>query len=404
MNRTAAGRLGVCVKSLTAGCLCVLLFLVGCNGVLAPETALESAGAILSLEDVLTSDPLDSPAACSNVEFGNAAPGAGTVGGAAPLSRLVPPNPDGLTPVDILVFVIAIDNIDTMSNSFRFEGYGGLIWCDPRLAAEAAPMAERVVFGDSVEDRLGKMWWPGVFLPSQLGEPERSSERVIIYPDGTVLFSAKFNSRMLARYDFSRFPLDRQFLRIPIQTSVWHSDVVALRQARGQVGFNRGFDIPEWNVEGFSTRVDVVAGSRGRVSFSRFVMEIEIGRRIGFYLWKILTPLLLIVGVGWCVFWMSRENLAQRQRTSATAVLTIVAFQFVASAQLPRVPYLTLMDGVLLWSFFAVAATLILNVINARRFRNDHEAGLRADRRMRWLFPVAYFVGLILITVLRFLR
>jgi hypothetical protein len=68
------------------------------------------------------------------------------------------------------------------------------------------------------------------------------------------------------------------------------------------------------------------------------------------------------------------------------------------------VPYLTLTAAVLLWSFFTVSATLVLNVINARRYRRDPESGLRADRRMRWLFPLAYFVGLLLIVSVRLVR
>jgi hypothetical protein len=91
---------------------------------------------------------------------------------------------------------------------------------------------------------------------------------------------------------------------------------------------------------------------------------------------------------------MSRDVLAQRQRQAATGVLTLVAFQFVAAATVPRVSYLTLMDAIFLWSFIAAASALFFNVKHARRYRRDKDSGLRADRRMRWLYPVGYVVGL----------
>jgi hypothetical protein len=52
MNRTTADRHGAFETAPTIACFCALLFLAGFSGVLASETALESANAILNLEDV----------------------------------------------------------------------------------------------------------------------------------------------------------------------------------------------------------------------------------------------------------------------------------------------------------------------------------------------------------------
>jgi hypothetical protein len=97
---------------------------------------------------------------------------------------------------------------------------------------------------------------------------------------------------------------------------------------------------------------------------------------------------------------MTRDGLAQRQRQSATAVLSLVAYQFVAGAILPRVSYLTLMDGVFLLSYLFVAATLYTLILNKRRHRRDEQLGLRADRVGRVVFPCVYLGGILLILAL----
>lgn len=108
--------------------------------------------------------------------------------------------------------------------------------------------------------------------------------------------------------------------------------------------------------------------------------------------------------VSWSVFWMTRDVLAQRQRQASTALLTIVAFQFVAAGFLPRVPYLTLMDAIILWSFCVIALTLPLNVRSIRGMRQEAAIGLRRDRRWRVLYPAVYLGGLALIFLWHFLR
>ena len=96
------------------------------------------------------------------------------------------------------------------------------------------------------------------------------------------------------------------------------------------------------------------------------------------------------------------EAIALRGISLPAGVLTLVAFQFVAADSLPRVPYLTLMDALILWSFLITASTLVLNVRNKRRFRTEEALGLKADRVCRWAYPLVYFGGLFVIVMRRY--
>jgi len=363
----------------------LLTALLVSSGLHASTTPNEVLANALTLGDVLTSDPRDSVGACRNVAPGDSGP--------SDRPASLSPNPDGPTTVEILLFIIAINQIDTETSSFRFEGYGGLVWCDPRLSFDAEDEGAefRVYSEDNAWTQFDKIWWPGVVLPTQLGVPDRTSRVLVVFSDGTVRFSTKFNTRMIAQYDFSDFPLDRHVLQIPVQTFGWNTDEITIPATGNRVGFDREFDIPEWKTLGVSTQVEYRDGTQ------RFVTEIEIGREVGFYLWKILLPLAIIACVAWSTFWLTRDALGQRQRQSATAILSVVAYQFVAAASLPRVSYLTLMDRIFLWTYVCIGITLITNVVHKRRFRLNEENGLRSDRAWRVLYPFLCAGGVLVI-------
>ena len=129
--------------------LSALLWSAGLHAATTPEA---TRGDELTLDDVLTSDPRDSVSACRNVDYGDTVPS----GRPASLS----PNPGGATTVEISLFIIAIDQIETDTNSFRFEGYGGLVWCDPRLRFDAAEEGSefRVFSEDNALTQFERIW------------------------------------------------------------------------------------------------------------------------------------------------------------------------------------------------------------------------------------------------------
>jgi len=123
---------------------------------------------------------------------------------------------------------------------------------------------------------------------------------------------------------------------------------------------------------------------------------VDISREWGFYIFKLWIPLSLIVALSWSVFWMPSESLANRIRFASTAFLTIVAYQFAIAGSLPRVAYLTLMDQLMIGSFILIALSALASMIYVTARERDPEAALLLDRRCRWIFPLAYGSGLVL--------
>jgi hypothetical protein len=299
------------------------------------------------------------------------------------------------------MFVREVKNIDVKLGQASFSGYAEFSWCDPRQAfdAEAAGVASKRFFGDAVLPLFGRMWQPDLTLANGL-EGVRVSKRVLaIQPDGTVRVEGIFDADIAVSYDLRRFPLDRQVIPIQIESFTWNADQMALHPRAERVGFRESIDIPEWRITGIGSHVATAAQVRNERPFSRLSIHLQIARESGFYIYKVALPLSLIVMLSWAVFWMKDEPFAGRTRVSLTGVLTIVAYQFAIGNTLPRVPYLTLMDELMIASFMMIAVTVIENLLVAHYQESDPARALRVDRTARWLFPALYAVVVALVVL-----
>jgi hypothetical protein len=125
--------------------------------------------------------------------------------------------------------------------------------------------------------------------------------------------------------------------------------------------------------------------------------EVGVLRKYGFYIWKVLVPLFIIVAISWVVFWMSHDGLARRAGVSVTGILTVIAYQFIISESLPRVSYLTALDKIMLLSVVMIAATMLINIFAGRFGPERSHMTERVDSVCRWAFPLLYIGGVVII-------
>ena len=64
-------------------------------------------------------------------------------------------------------------------------------------------------------------------------------------------------------------------------------------------------------------------------------------------------------------------HLADRLSVSFTSVLTVVAFDFVTASNLPQLPYQTLLDRALTFSYIVLSLSVLENVISYLRHRRS---------------------------------
>jgi len=312
-----------------------------------------------------------------------------------------PPPSDGPTRVDIRLHVIEITDIDVRNGHFRFQAEVAFAWCDPRLAFDAAEHgSDRLTFvGAGVLEKQTEVWNPDLAFANEVSGIQVRKRELTIRSDGRVRVRGLFSAHLAASYDLRRFPFDSQVLPIQVESFTWDENVLVLQSDADSIGIRQRFELAEWQVGGVSGRTQRRLSSRGDRTFSRFEMDVAIERRSGFYLWRALLPLTLIVALSWTVFWIP-EGLAGRIRLSATVILTIVAYQFAIAADLPKVSYINLLSALTTFSFVTVALTVVLNiVVFQRQDRGDATAVERSDRVNRVLAPTLYLIGMLVIAL-----
>jgi hypothetical protein len=338
---------------------------------------------------------IDSPGACSQLSY---APAPTPPGGDR---ASVSPNPDGPMLVGLAFFVTELRDIDAVRDEYSFRGYVRSTWCDPSLAFDPDEVGsdERVFFGALVDQEFQRMWSPGGFPVDAVGRMEVMDRVLRVGHDGTVQNNINISLRVAADFDLQRFPFDRQRLELAVESFRWSAKDLVMVADPEATGFAQDFSIPEWRIEGVGTRVESSNALRSSEPLSRLVLEIDVARRWGFYLWKILLPLVIIVALSWSIFWMTDESVAGRTRITATGVLTIVAYQFVVGEALPRIAYLTLLDKVMVVSFVLLAFTVVQSLIVSRYQGIDMPRAKRVDRISRLLFPGTYLLLLLLVVM-----
>jgi len=78
------------------------------------------------------------------------------------------------------------------------------------------------------------------------------------------------------------------------------------------------------------------------------------------YFWRIGIFTMILSFCSLAVFTLDKEDVASRYETLLTLLLAAVAFQYIINSELPKLPYLTLMDIYVLFSFTFVFVVIVL--------------------------------------------
>lgn len=300
----------------------------------------------------------------------------------------------GAHKAEIGLFLIDIMDLDQMAGTFTAEFDVVARWQDPAAGFDPAEEGEdlRVYTGKRAEALLDEVWDPGVFAVNVVGSREMGQLTVTEAPDGILTLRLRMVRTVRAALDFRRFPFDRQVLPVHVESFLYDEDELVILPLEDFSGFDASFDMPEWEVVGLTTaRASHPRRQEMGRPYDRLSFLVHMKRLIGYYIWKIMLPMAIIVMVSWVVFWMSGEMLGRRAGVSSTGMLTVIAYQFVIAGSLPRFPYLTVMDHFALFSLVLIAATMGVNMVVSRL---DAERCLRVDRACRVLFPAVYVLGL----------
>jgi hypothetical protein len=312
---------------------------------------------------------------------------------------LIPPNTAGPTEVFVDVGVSEIFGIDEREEIYKVDAYLNLDWVDERLAFDPDAFGyDRKVYQDetALEMLKSEIWWPSIEIVDARGSRDRMHTSLTVYYDGEVYYRERFTVLIEQGFDLDQFPFDAHNISFRIEPFEYTTDEVIFLPAEDPI--DEQWDTEEWDITYNPLHIESdLPESDDEVGFAAATADITIERIPNFYMSSFVLPLLLIVAISWAVFWMDYKtmHLADRMSVSFTSVLTVVAFDFLSSDNLPKLSYSTLLDKILTVSYIFLVLIIFENVVGySLAKKNNHAAAQKVDNLSRWLFPLGYYLVL----------
>jgi hypothetical protein len=262
-----------------------------------------------------------------------------------------------------------------------------LNWTDPRLAHL-----------EGCEIPLDDIWSPGLaFFNSGRLFTSRPRE-VGIGPGGSVTYAQRYFGTMASYHDLRNFPFDDQTFRVSLLPFEWTDKDVELVVDQTATGRRELLNISDWEIDGIHavTRTESAPARDAVVPYYDFLITAH--RITGFYLWKVILPLCLIVAMSWCVFWISPELYGPQIGLSATSMLTLIAFIFATTNMVPELGYFTLLDLFIGGSTILVFLALLESLTVTYLVSGDRKKlARRIDVMSRAAFPFAFLMLVVVI-------
>ena len=295
------------------------------------------------------------------------------------------------TEVQIGLYVIDVDEVNSADQSFAASVYFEARWNNPLLQHEGPGPKLR---------NLTDVWNPRLTIIGQQMMWRSYPDYVEIQPDGTVVYRQKIWGRFSQPLKLRDFPFDQQELSIHIvaagllEDDVKMSPLVTERGATS--GIARTFSLPDFDVVSSDVAPQPFFPREGHPGVAGYEMKISIVRQTPYYLLKVIVPLCLIVVMSWLPRWIKPEETGTNIGISTSAFLTLVAYLFAITVLLPRVSYVTRMDRFILLSTLMVFAGLIQSTWNAIMIgRQKRETAEMIGRWTRALYPLLLLLVLL---------
>lgn len=308
---------------------------------------------------------------------------------------------DGKTPIEVSVgmYITNLVSIDETQERFEVGGYLLGRWVDPRLIPKPS-VRDRI---PAVRDyELSQLWTPAIEGANTISH-KRNSYTLQADRDGVVTYIERFDAVLSNPYNLRKFPFDIQVLQFeyePFLSSA--SDIRFAEKPLGptEISLDRHLELANWRIQDVSYTAARVRREGPAPEMSEALFQVKIKRRAGFYVLKILLPVVLITLIPMVVFWIDPKEFDWILKVPLTMLLSLVAFQFAVARDLPRLGYVTFLDAVFIGSFvfffLQILEITAAYVMQTGRWRRE---ALRVHTAGRWMYPLVYFLFWVILIV-----
>jgi len=217
--------------------------------------------------------------------------------------------------------------------------------------------------------------------------------------------SQKCRAQLIHQWDVSKFPFDKQVLRIEIEDSEYDTSRVVYKADEVNSKIDTSFNSKEWCIERFSLKETVKTyqttygnpGLSGESSYPRLVAEITIRRNNSWVkLMKMLTGAYIAFFISCLAFFISSENQDSRFALIVGGVFAAIGNKYIVESIVPSSTTTTLMDNVHNLTLFFILLICIVVTVSLYLFESgderDKKLSFKIDKVSFYAFVVIYII------------
>ena len=299
------------------------------------------------------------------------------------------PGPVGQPPeVAVGLRLIDVTGIEDTSQTIAVDFIVTQEWMDQRMAAF-----------EGCQYSLDQVWTPQIDVVNSGRLFTRLQKSVEVLGNGRLRQVQRYSGALVFVYDAHRFPFDTQEIVITLLSEEFSQEDIVITVDESVTGRNpTTFNIPDWSISNVNAQIVTKHLEIVNRNHSAYEFHIPAERRSGYYIWKVILPLMLIVFMSWTVFWINPSQVGPQISMSATSMLTLIAFQFAMGHMMPRLSYFTMMDRFVTGSTILVFLALIESITtNYLVTINRENLALKMDRYCCWIFPTIFLIFVLIV-------
>jgi hypothetical protein len=103
--------------------------------------------------------------------------------------------------------------------------------------------------------------------------------------------------------------------------------------------------------------------------------------------------------VCWSVVWVDPKELESRLTITIVCLLSLIAYNFVIDSELPKLEYLTVMDWIILVSYFYATIPNFISIISFKLYKKNRRLSDKIELYSKRYGASSYIVSIIIIII-----
>ena len=176
-------------------------------------------------------------------------------------------------------------------------------------------------------------------------------------------------------FKYQNFPFDRQKIKFQLVNFFDLSSGVLEDSRRTYFKlkeFKEKNSITGWDIINAKVYHDTYRDPVVIDSSDVLTVELLLERQHGYYVYKVILPIIIILMVCWSSTYLAPRELESKLTITIVCLLSLIAYNFIIDKEIPKLEYLTTIDWIVLLSYFYAAMPNILSIYTFNLYKDKN--------------------------------